>query len=131
MRTLKSEEEQRDLWRTLAIGHKNKIPLLLWVIDSFIRDRLNYYIKHHRILQLSQWVLNFPTLKILSKLTTRQQVIQSAMQIFFHRYSGMIQLPVYEKYNDSIKAFIDYIVEATNFIRKILDNDNIEPPFQV
>ena len=53
---LSDDQEQRDLWKTLAVGRKNNIPLLPLIVDSFSRDRLDYYLKKRGSLQLQSWV---------------------------------------------------------------------------
>eukprot|EP01083_Nonionella_stella_P293011 996527_1 len=128
---LSNKEEQKDLWKTLAIARKNKLPLLTLVIDAFTRDRIDYYIKYKQPLQLQQWSIRYPTLKAVSKQKKHQEMIQAAAQTFFHRYSSMVQLPVMEKYDDSIETFTEYITEATSLINTIIDRDLILPPFQI
>ena len=63
---LSDDQEQRDLWRTLAIGRENNFPLLPLVIDSFSRDRLEYYMKKRGSLQLGTWVCYIP-LRVIIK----------------------------------------------------------------
>ena len=53
---LNDDMQQKDLWKTLAVGRKNNIPLLPLIIDSFSRDRLDYYFQKRESLQLHKWV---------------------------------------------------------------------------
>ena len=53
---LTDEQEQKDLWKTLAVGMKNKLPILPLIIDSFSRDRIDYYQRGKGSLQLQAWV---------------------------------------------------------------------------
>jgi len=123
--------EQRDLWRMLAVARKNNMPLLPWVIDSFTRDRLKFCLAKQQTLSLQQWSSDYHVLKNLSKHKKHQEMIQAAVQTFFARYSAPFNLPVHEKTDDSIESFTLHITEATAFIQTLLDQDQVNPPFQV
>ena len=53
---LTDEQQQKDLWKTLAVGVKNNIPLLPLIVDSFSRDRIAHYRDHGGSLELQSWV---------------------------------------------------------------------------
>eukprot|EP01084_Bolivina_argentea_P062112 113570_1 len=53
--TLSHDSSQKVLWTALAISIKNRIPLLSLCIDSFARDRLNYYNKTQKLLMINEW----------------------------------------------------------------------------
>ena len=81
---LTNEEQQMYLWKALAVERKNDIPLLPYIVDSFMCDRLDYYMKKKKPLGFQYWVEEYLTLKALSKKKEHQDMLTSAAILFFN-----------------------------------------------
>jgi len=68
-------------------------------------------------------------MRYLSKDKHIMDMLQAAVRTFFHRASSMIQLPFFEKYQDSLEEIVRYIQRSSSFIHSLLQNNNIAPPF--
>ena len=131
-------EKQRGLWRVLTFERLNRIPLFPLIIDSFMRDRLNYYYKTKQTLSSTEWVKEYNTISNLSQhininnnntISNKSQnktedLLKGCVDTFGKRYSTFLCInDIDEKYDDSLQSFTSWIIETTSFIKSLISKD--------
>ena len=135
-------ENQKGLWKVLTFQRINRIPLFSSIIDSFMRDRLDWYYKTNETLSTTKWVKEYKTILNLSQHLSQTKgslirddssdLLKGCVDIFGKRYSTFLSLnDIDEKYDDSLEEFTSWIIATTSFIDSLIINNNIAPPFQV
>ena len=136
---LSSSEKQKGLWRVLTLSRKNRLPLFPLILDSFMRDRLNYYYQTKKSLSSMEWTNNYKTISNLVRQQTKKEtssdipdILKGSIDTFGARYATFLSIKdIEELYDDSLNSFVSWIIEATSFINSLITTDQIAPPFQV
>eukprot|EP01084_Bolivina_argentea_P025656 47727_1 len=130
--------KQQALFKLAAIGRKHDYPLLLNLVDCYLRDKFDYFLRNpnvNRSITVQEWCNNFKTVqKLISKNRNKQcihGVIQAAIKTYLHRYCSPIQLPTLYLIRDSIRGFIRLIQEVGELILDIQQNSTVLYPYQI
>eukprot|EP01084_Bolivina_argentea_P292276 502436_1 len=145
-------QKQLNLCRLLTVGRLNKISLFSLLCDSFTRDRIAYYLKTQKILEINKWIELSPLIKKLKNGCPEnknyvnykdfENSIKSAISLYFNRYNSKISFVAMEtKINASVIQFaeptlkmIDFINDLCSIKKSVIDSDDkkddVLPAFQ-
>ena len=118
----------------LAVGYKNQIPFLTWLVDAYTLDKTKYYVKTEKSLTLEQWIETNQFMKDLKKNNNKRLTkLKTAMISYSNRILPRLQFTPPTKVNDDIKAIADYISAMPLFIEQLIANSKTTttPPFCV
>eukprot|EP01084_Bolivina_argentea_P040979 75614_1 len=127
------KEQQTSIFKVLTAGKRIQKPLLLYLVDSYTRARINSWKQDKKPppLSIQEWVENDPQVQTLTG-NNKQTIdlLKSALDLFYKRFNSPINFGGIEKINDTIRPFALYVNEAMDFIKRLFKNATI-PPFQL
>eukprot|EP01083_Nonionella_stella_P277108 942085_1 len=137
-----AEAKQLALFKVAAIGRKNNnFPLLLNLIDCYLRDKFNYFLSNPKAessITEQEWCKNYKTVKKLTSTINKDKdkerlkdIIEAAIRTYFRRYCQPLLLPTPYQIRDSIPKFIQCIHEIGGLILAIKQNPIEILPFQI
>ena len=131
--SLQNNENQANLLQLLSYERRNNdYPLAIYLINSFLKDRLLHYISQNKILSLDQWSKGKLLTNLLKDNKNAQSIhdnIIGGIRIYFSRYTQPMSLPSQYLINDRIERFVQCLQEVNGLIKAILKD--AVPPFQV
>ena len=142
-------QEQQSMFKVLTEGRKIGKPLLLYIVDSYTRARIEYYKqsknknsnvndnvnqsendndKDHDneedddgILSINKWLkTNKQLIAITNNNQQNMELLQGAIQTFYARINSAIKFQPREKIQDEIEPFAKYIQDALKLIKTVL-----------
>lgn len=140
---LKNAENQMSLIKLLAYERYNDYPIASYLIDSYLVDKFQYYVKHESELKkidltIEAWAqgeYNHDILKNLIKSHKNHDNIHKdivgGMDLYFKRYMRAMDFPMTYLINDKVERFAQCLSEANRLIKKIFKDSISIPPFQV
>lgn len=123
-----------DLMYYLAVGHKNGIPFLTWLIDAYTLDKTKHYVETEKSLILEDWIAKNQFMKDLKQHNSKQlNKLKTAMISYSNRILPRLQFTPPTKVNDDIKVIADYVSMIPNVIKQLMNNkqNQASPPFCV
>eukprot|EP01083_Nonionella_stella_P080799 222160_1 len=133
--------KQVDLLQLLAWQRLSDYPLMLYIIDSYHRDKLQYFQKHHKNMTFKEWTRQYKTVVHLLQHVHIQSteergkifdIIQSAITTYTHRSCSALDMnSITYRISDSIEGFALCIQETLTLIHTWINDPTVIPPFQV
>eukprot|EP01084_Bolivina_argentea_P251319 421471_1 len=125
--------KDKDLKYFLAIGHKQGFPFLTFMVDSYTKDKVIYYVKTKGLLTVTQWAKENKFMKALREHNFGKAIsLEHAMNSYCSRIMNRLRFDaaVYS-IKDNIQQITEYIVATAVFVQKLMDKLNGKAPFQV
>lgn len=135
-----------DLTKLLSISYSNNnIPFALWMVDSFMRDSVEWYIKtkNKQILNVMEWTTNSSRYnegiydyinKMKQRYSTNGDIvtcIQQGINSYIYRILPRFKFDTFSFIKDDLFQIAHYLEAASQFIMKITrENDDVHAPFQ-
>eukprot|EP01084_Bolivina_argentea_P275887 470589_1 len=137
-----AEAKQLALFKVAAIGRKNNnFPLLLNLIDCYLRDKFNYFLSNPKAessITEQDWCKHYKTVKKLTAKINKDKdkermkdIIEAAIRTYFRRYNQPLLLPTPYQIRDSIRKFVQCIHEVGELTLAIKQNSIETLPFQI
>ena len=125
--------DKSAILRILTIGRLLRINYLRFLADTYMRDRIEAFVKKGRLLRYSEWVELNGHMQELKRneypATVFDDVKQSIMEIHSHVFLPPSSLFVID---DFIEEICEYILSIIELVHKIASNkDGSRCPFQV
>lgn len=134
---------EKDLMKLLSISYcNNNTPFALWMVDCFMRDRLDEFIKNKgKQITVNEWTQNgihhYVENKLKNKYTMNGKhdiitCLQHGIKAYIHRILPQFKFDIFCSIKDDLFQIAHYIEAASQFIIKIVNEDNkTHVPFQV
>eukprot|EP01083_Nonionella_stella_P021940 60706_1 len=145
-RLIECFENEQDLMYLLAVSYQNNLPFALWMVDCYMRDRLNVYLKHRKQLTVNEWTESvysngisqyMKRLKAKYTVTKEHDIvtcIQHGIKAYINRILPQFKFDAFCTIKDNIFDIAHYIEAASQFIFKLLREDRqlmqVYAPFQ-
>ena len=125
--------DDRALLTAMAIGRKNRIPLLQNIADTYCRVRINEYLQNQQSdLQPSAFCKKYEFMKTLAKSNKEKaDVLESALQSFHKRICPKMEFSALLRIDDSLSDFFSYTTAVIRTIHNVVKTKEGLPPFQV
>eukprot|EP00485_Elphidium_margaritaceum_P000038 CAMPEP_0202690744 /NCGR_PEP_ID=MMETSP1385-20130828/5637_1 /ASSEMBLY_ACC=CAM_ASM_000861 /TAXON_ID=933848 /ORGANISM="Elphidium margaritaceum" /LENGTH=678 /DNA_ID=CAMNT_0049346035 /DNA_START=44 /DNA_END=2080 /DNA_ORIENTATION=+ len=139
-RLLPSDQRNGDeaMVRALAIGRKNKVPLLQNIADTYSRVRINEWCNsklqaNPSELSEAEFFMKYKYFRALREhnQTHTVEYLQSALHSFQKRICPKIHFKSMLKINDSLPEFFEYTSAAIKFVHNSVQQHDALPPFQI
>ena len=146
--SLNHAENQKNLLQLLSYERYNDYPIASYLIDSFLVDKFQFYLKQKENekasesdlnLKIGPWAQGEHDHDILTNLIKShknnddiRQCIMGGIEIYFKRYIKPMSFPCTTfLIDDKIERFAQCLAEANRLIKKIFKDTTAIPPFQV
>eukprot|EP01084_Bolivina_argentea_P136261 239991_1 len=114
-----------SLTELYAIGLKNDIPFIMYLVDSYQRDRM---LCDGKRLTLAGWTEKSPFFtNICAKSKQKAEEIQVAMEIWMKRIAKRFDWKVRNKLQYDIEYMMQYFVGAGEFVEMLLEKGHTTP----
>ena len=120
----------QTILKALAIGHKNNMDYLQYLMDDYFKYRAQN-IEQDKIYKVADWVKNHPHFLILKNMTLKnelqindkaikiEELVHSACNLYGKRFLPQLQYQSILKINDSLEVIMRYIEAAVTFIANL------------
>eukprot|EP01083_Nonionella_stella_P020917 58011_1 len=125
----------KDVMWALAVGERNNIPFLTYMIDSYTRDKAQYHADTHETLSVGKWAKSTAFMRGLQEKYPNERLdekLESAMKTYSKRIMQRLQFekPTF-KVNDNMAQICEYVASMPVVIKNLMDRQMAAPPFQV
>jgi len=114
--------QEADLCNAFAIGLKNNIPFISYLVDAYQRDKM---MTKDKMLEVAEWGAKSPLLsKINSKSKSQAETIQSGVKTYMKRLAHPFHWTPANKIHDNIQQIVKYFVAASQFVGQMLQSQS-------
>lgn len=130
-------KQDEDLKYYLGVNQREGFPFLMFMVDSFTRDKASYFHKSKgaKSLSIAEWAQRNKFLGALKKYhPQRFNSLQAAMKSYNARIMNRLQFNTTYLIVDNLRQVAEYIVATPLFIQKLVEQlkaDQSAAPFQV
>ena len=113
---------------------KQNMPFLTYMVDSYTTDKAKIWEKDQKQLAIKDWTQKNKYMMELKRSKSHKHIateIESAMASYGGRIMNRLQFIPTIKINDDLNQICQYVVTTTTFIKRLVEQENASPPFQV
>uniref|UniRef100_A0A7S0TEF2 Uncharacterized protein n=1 Tax=Elphidium margaritaceum TaxID=933848 RepID=A0A7S0TEF2_9EUKA len=121
------KEDDKAFFDVVAIGNKNNIPIVTWLMDTFFRYRINAFMLEQRTVGIPEFVSEYALFKDLRASQSKKMVhkLESVFATFGKRFCPDMSLTqTFALVDDDLNEFADYYIAMHGAIESLIKGAN-------